>query len=99
MSYIPTYLSPSISEKYKKFDESAIRSPLFGFEFDQTPVKNEVEAITQLAREFEGALNIGAVNPEIFVPKVKAKYKAAGLDRVIEEEQKQLDAWILKNKQ
>ncbi len=96
LSYIPSYLSPSIWEEHKKFDEAAIRSPLFGFEFDQTPVKNEVEAIAQLAKEFEGVLNVGAVDPEVFVPKVKAKYKAAGLDRVIHEEQKQLDTWLLK---
>lgn len=99
LSFVPSYLSPSISEERKKFDESAIKSPLFGFEFDQTPVKKEVEAITQLAGEFEGTLNVGAVDPEIFVPKVIAKYKAAGLDRVIREEQKQLDAWLDKNRQ
>jgi len=82
----------------KRFDKAALISPLLKFTFDPAPVKDEILRISEITDELEGAIFVGAVDPEIFLPKIIGKYKAAGLDKVMEEQQSQLDKW-LKNEQ
>ena len=43
--------------------------------------------------EFGKALYTGSVDPDVYVPKLLKKLDAAGVDRVIEEMQRQVDAW------
>jgi putative aldouronate transport system substrate-binding protein len=81
-------------EKTKKLNESAKRPELHGFKFDDTPVKTEVANLKAVSDEFAKALNTGSVDPEQYLPKFIEARKKAGIDRILEERQKQLDAWI-----
>ncbi|MFC4812523.1 ABC transporter substrate-binding protein [Paenibacillus sp. GCM10023250] len=84
---------PQKWEKFKTFNESAKNSPLLGFVFDPSNVKTEVAAITNVGKEFNPGLGTGTLDPNVYVPKYIDKLKAAGIEKVIAEEQKQLDAW------
>lgn len=95
LCYINSHFPITIWDDYRKFNASAIQSPLLGFNFDPTPVKQEISDLLSISSEFEGPLKTGAVNPAIYVPKAITKYKSAGLDKVIREEQRQLDIWRL----
>lgn len=91
--WLPIY--PKTLEKdYQAFNAAAITSPLLKFYFNPAPVQSEIEKITEVTEEFEGSLFVGAVEPAEYLPKVIKKYKAAGLDKVMAEQQKQLDAWL-----
>lgn len=94
LSYQLSSYSKSISKEIENFNASPIISPLLEFNFDPEPVKNEIEKITEVTEEFEGPLFVGAVDPEIYLPKIIQKYKSAGLDKVMAQQQKQLDAWL-----
>jgi putative aldouronate transport system substrate-binding protein len=94
LSNINSHYPPTIWDDYRKFNDSAVKSPLLGFSFNPTAVKQELSDLVSISSEFEGPLKTGAVNPDIYVPKALAKYKAAGLDKVIEEEQRQLNTWV-----
>ena len=87
-----------IYDQYKKFNDSADRSAALGFSFDSTPVKNEVAAYNNVIKQYTGAIYSGSVDPETTIPKFNDALKAAGMDKVIAEKQKQLDAFIAAKK-
>ncbi len=77
---------------FKKFNDSSLSAASLGFNFDPTPVKNEMAACSQVWSTNVGPLICGAVDPKV-LPDVIAKFKAAGLDKIIAEAQKQIKAW------
>lgn len=82
-----------IYEKYKEFDERALRAQNFGFAFDADGLKTEIAAIGNVYNEFITALEVGAIDPDVYLPQALDKMKIAGVDKVIAEMQKQFDAW------
>lgn len=85
-------------EAFRTFNNSAISAKSLGFNFDNEPVKNEVAACISIWKEYMDGLLTGAVDPDITLPKAIEKFKAAGVDKIIAEKQRQLDAWVAKNK-
>ncbi|OPJ64596.1 ABC transporter substrate-binding protein [Clostridium oryzae] len=80
-------------QKFKEFNESAISAPTLGFSFDQTPVKTELASLANIMDEYRTPLVTGSVDPDQYTKKAVDKLKAAGIDKVIAEAQKQFDAW------
>lgn len=74
------------------------RSPYFGFNFDTTNMKNEISAITNVYNQYIPGLICGSLDPATTIPKLNKALKDAGIDRIIAEKQKQLDAWIRANR-
>lgn len=85
-----------IWEQMKAFNESAKVSPALGFSFDATPVKTEVAAATNVVNQYKIGLESGSLDPAL-IGEFNEKLKAAGLDKIIAEKQKQLDAWKAAN--
>lgn len=77
----------------KKLNASATPSPLLGFNFDQTPVRTQIANLNAVMTESIAPINQGIVDPATALPKAIAALKQAGLDQVMAEVQKQLDAW------
>lgn len=84
---------PQIWEKMQAFNKSAIRSKAMGFTFDANPVKTEIAAVTNVMNQFRVGLETGTLDPAVNLPEFNKKLKAAGMDKIIVEKQKQLDAW------
>ena len=82
-----------IYEKYKEFDERALRAQQFGFVFNSENVKTECANLGNVYNEFITALQVGAIDPEVYLPQALDKRKVAGVDKVIAEMQMQFDAW------
>ncbi|MNE61022.1 hypothetical protein D3C80_1562050 [compost metagenome] len=80
-------------EEFKKFNASGINSPLLGFNFDTSKITNEIAAVQNVKEEFWSSLMTGTVDPEEYLPKANEKFKAAGLDAIIAEAQRQIDEW------
>lgn len=83
-------------EEFKKFNADSSKSPALGFKFDPTPVNTEVAGLRNVLDEFGASLYSGTVDPNEYLPKINAKLKSIGIDKVIAEMQKQLDAWKAK---
>ena len=67
--------------------------PIMGFTFDRKPVENEIAQVNTVAKEYSG-LNRGMEeNIDGKLTEYKAKLKEAGMDKIIAEAQKQIDAW------
>lgn len=85
-------------EEFQSFNDAAVNSPALGFKFDSTNVSNELAALANVIQEFRSALFSGSVDVEEYLGKMNAKLKEQGIDRVIEEMQTQMDAWVKENK-
>ncbi|RTE09400.1 DUF3502 domain-containing protein [Paenibacillus whitsoniae] len=79
-------------------NQKAIKSKALGFTFNAEPVKNEVTALKNVTDQYVKGLESGTLDPADKLPEFRAKLKAAGIDKVIAEKQKQLDAWAAANK-
>jgi putative aldouronate transport system substrate-binding protein len=96
------YLFPNEDpRKWAKIDAySRTAAPVnsLGFFVNEEPIKNELAAMALVHDEFIPGLDAGSSDPAKYVPLALARYKAAGLDRVLAEVQKQYDAWSAANK-
>ncbi|MFC5528836.1 ABC transporter substrate-binding protein [Cohnella yongneupensis] len=90
---------PNKYKNYESFNQliAQKQSRLFGFVFDSAPVQNELIAIDNVKKEFEDGIKSGQMDPDKNLPKFIDKMKAAGSDKVIQEAQKQVDAWRAAN--
>jgi len=80
---------------FKAYNESGVPSKILGFNFDAEPVKTEIAAVANVKDELWPSIATGTVDPEVFLPKLIDRMKQAGLDKIIAEKQKQIDAWLL----
>jgi len=90
--------APDTWEVTREMNESAVVPPTFGFNFDDTAVKAEYANVAALKAEYEPLLLTGTVDPAEYLPEYLDKLKKAGIDKVQEELQRQLDAWAAENK-
>ncbi|ACT01216.1 ABC transporter substrate-binding protein [Paenibacillus sp. JDR-2] len=86
------YLQPGEAddkwEQFKTFNSSAIPVKNLGFFFDEEPVRKELNALTAATSEF-AAMYWGLLDPDVYLPKLEKKEKAAGMDKVNAEVQRQ----------
>lgn len=94
IAYIWEGKPADVFEQLKVFNETAVKSQAYGFVFDPANVANEITAIENVNAKYFGALQTGSVDPAENIPKFVEELKAAGIDKVIEEKQRQLDAWL-----
>lgn len=79
--------------QYKAWDDDAIISKGAGFNFDNTPVKNEETKINGVFSELLAPIASGFLDYDAHFPKALEKLKAAGFDKYIAEYQKQFSEW------
>jgi putative aldouronate transport system substrate-binding protein len=84
----------TIYERLEANNRNAEYSPAMGFSYDSTPVRNELTALQNAKEQYLPGLATGTVDPETELPKFLGALKSAGIDVVIAEKQRQLDAWL-----
>ena len=81
-------------EQTKELNKNAVRSPLEGFVFNSEPVKTELAQMATVSAKYVKILLNGAADPEKTKEKMDKELNANNnLKKVIDEVQKQLDAW------
>lgn len=97
-----TYLNTTDPEnkwdEFKTFNEAGKPAPLLGFNFDTSKVSTEIATVQNVKEEYWAPLMSGTVDPEVYLARANEKFKAAGLDKIMEEAQRQLDEWRAANK-
>ena len=84
--------TPEAKEKLDKFLENLEPSPILGFNFDRKSVESEAGNVEQTIFEYEKNLKTGAFD-EDYYQEFLEKLNTAGIDKLIEEVQNQLDNW------
>lgn len=87
-----------IWQQQDAFNRNALKSKALGFVFNSEPVKTEYTVCTNVVAKYLNGLLCGALDPEEALPKFNQELKDAGIEKIIEEKQKQLDAWEASNK-
>lgn len=85
-------------DEFKKFNDDAKTSPALGFKFDTSKVVSQLAAINNVLEEFEATLYSGSVDVDDYLEKLNSKLKEQGIDKVVEEMQRQIDEWKVMNK-
>lgn len=79
----------------KKFSEEAQPVMTFGYSFDPSPVSGEVLAVTEVISNYRPVLECGlADDVAAALDEFNRQLDEAGIDRIIEENQRQLDEWL-----
>lgn len=93
--YVREPLTDEFTETVSKFAfGNAKASKYLGYTFDTTNVSTEISAVTAIVNKYAPALECGIVDPEEMIPQFTAELEAAGMDKIIEENQKQLNDWL-----
>jgi putative aldouronate transport system substrate-binding protein len=83
--------------KYKtvldQWNKDTKTSKAFGFIFDPTPVKTEIAALDAVVQQYGTLIEGGGIDPDKEIKNFTDKLNAAGLKKVMDEKQKQLDEW------
>lgn len=98
LNYLMSNENPKKWDLFKEFNAKGVKSPGLGFSFDAEPVKTEIAAVTNVSKQYEAAIRTGSVDPDVKIAEYLAKQKAAGVDKIIAEKQKQFDAFLAANK-
>lgn len=85
---------PDLWNKLNEFNNTGKASPAMGFAWDSSNVMNEVTACQNVVSAYRTALVWGAIDPEENIPKYIAELKAAGIDTIIAEKQRQLNEFL-----
>ena len=76
-----------------KLQLSAKASVALGFVLDAGPIKSELAQIAAVLKQYRDPLMAGLVDPKVAVPDLNRRLQQAGLDRVMAETQRQINAW------
>ncbi|NLO84134.1 MAG: ABC transporter substrate-binding protein [Clostridiales bacterium] len=83
-----------IWERYQAFNNEAQKSKAFGFIYESSAVSNELVALKNVEGQYKKTLETGSVDPDTVLAQFNDALYAAGLQKVIDEKQAQLDAWL-----
>lgn len=87
----------NVDNKYNKMWEDLNRNAkpasILGFVLDMVPVKTEIASCSAVMDEMYNVIANGAVDPDTYQPQLVQKLKDAGMQKILDEEQKQIDAW------
>jgi putative aldouronate transport system substrate-binding protein len=76
-----------------EYADDALPHPSLGFRFDRTPVEAELTALNAVNDTYWTPLLYGYVDPATELPKFRAELKAAGIETVRAELQRQYNEW------
>ena len=85
---------PDRNKKQLALNETAEISITYGFEFDPDPVETQLAAVSNVVEKYALALESGSVDVDTVLPQFIAEMKAAVVDDVVAEAQRQLDLYM-----
>ena len=81
-------------KKYAEFYGGGKTLPIVGYTFDTSSVKTEIGAVANVKEAYALSLCTGAVDPETALPELLAKLDAAGMQKIVDEANAQLKAFL-----
>jgi len=89
--------SIDVWEQTKVWNKSGLFSKANGFVFNPLPVANEITAVQNIFDQYKMGLECGVLDPEKTLPEMNDKLYKAGLQKIIDEKQAQLNKWATQN--
>jgi len=90
IAYKWTGSDPQLWEKMEEFNGSAKSSKAVGFLFDSSNCSSEIAALSNIVKQYSGALYSGSGDPDELIPELLEALDDAGINEVIQAKQEQL---------
>ena len=94
IAYKWTGSDPQLWEKMEEFNSSAKSSKAVGFLFDSSNYSSDIAALSNIVKQYSGALYSGSGDPDELIPELLEALDDAGINEVIQAKQEQLDAFL-----
>ncbi len=94
---------PTPIDMYKRLQEwnadlpDSRRAPAVGYVFDSSAVSAELAAVNAVIAQYGIGIACGTLPPDQVLPELNQALKDAGIETIIAENQRQLDAWAAEN--
>ncbi len=98
LSYPLDGTNPESPKMTYDLNQKAKKATIMGFALKLDPIKSLVASVSAVKDQFYYPVTAGYVDPADMLPKYRAALKQAGLDQLIAETQKQIDAWLATKK-
>ena len=95
----PDYVTDEQIETYKNWNEGCLPQKDIGFAFDMTPVQTEYAQMQAVEQEYFNPITNGLVDYDEAIDEALKKLEEAGIDRFLEEYQRQFDEFYESKKQ
>ena len=86
-----------VYEQTKKMNNEAVKSDLLGFVPDTSKIATEIANVANVEAEFKAKREMGTDDVDTWWDSYCKKLKDAGQDKIMEEMQKQIDAFVAAN--
>lgn len=96
LSYVSQGDSPDLWDQMEEFISEAEISNTFGFKFDDTPVAAQNKALSEIAAKYQYGLEVGLLDPDVYLPILYQEMEEAGLQEVLSCMQTQYNEWLEK---
>ena len=77
----------------RRFNESAVISPAYGFRLDYSKITVDLMPIRDLIEEYERKLGCGVLDVDTALPEFQRKLRENGSEELIAQVQDQLNQW------
>lgn len=85
-------------DQMEKFNNSAKAQKTLGWTYDQTAVKNEIATLVNVGKTYGEPIGEGIVTYDQAYPKMKKALEAAGIQKVIDDAQKNINDFLATQK-
>jgi putative aldouronate transport system substrate-binding protein len=86
-----------IWDQYAAYNAGLMTSQAFGFTFDSRPIADEQAQLNSVLEQYQADLAFGAIDIEQGLTAFKEALYQAGLQKVMDEKQRQLNEWLAGN--
>ena len=93
LCHVRSTSAPELWEELTAFNREAYLAPNLGFTFDPTPVLAQNEKLESIVSQYGYGLEIGFLDPDIYLEQMLEQMEAAGEETVREELANQYEAW------
>lgn len=87
-----------VAEEWNSTITDEQKSCTLGYVFDTSPVSTQKTAVDAVVSQYTGLVACGTQDPETLLPEFNQALEAAGINDIIEENQRQLDEWLAAQK-
>lgn len=86
--------SPDVLKLYESFSTRICNNPLNLFSFNDMEYKNEMAAMDSVIKQYGVPVLLGYANPDEGIPQLVEQLKKAGLEKVLEGIQSQVESYL-----
>ena len=79
---------------FEEYDTEGIYSKTYGFHYSESRKESIITALQAIFGDYSTELRTGTSDPDVVIPKMRARMEAAGFDKLLADVQDQINEWF-----